>query len=874
MTEIKEEYFQIDGGDFVGEPPNTYHKFKYSLDNFQKHAIKAIQSNDNVLCTAHTGAGKTSLAIESIKMHLEKDPNNHCAFISPIKSLSNQKYKEFKEIFDESGVSNVGILTGDVKINTSARVLIITAEILRNSLYKNKDSRSVYDFDFDEEKISLIVFDEFHFINNYDRGRVWEEIIMKLNPKVQLVMLSATITGADKIGSWIGNLNKVNTHLVSTDFRPVPLNHYIYDWTKRWIWDKNPVIGHPLKCIYSGKKDSNDATWKEGSWTDVFRNISNYEKIKGKIIYPQNVLYDCLKYCNDNEMLPANVFILNRMHIQTIAEKMQLTVTDHKEKSEIEQIWNSYLLPFKEETEKSSQYNDVFNYAMKGIGIHHSGMIAILKEIVEILYEKKLIKILLSTETFAMGVNMPTKTVIFYNVSKFDGRSKQKRVIEPAEYIQMAGRAGRRGMDHYGNVIILPDSTIKSEEIAKKMIKANPQKVESKFQIDYSFILKRMNFIDNTLNTDTNIFEYIANELSKTMFSLEKDKLYYADLEEKKNEINVLKEKANNKSRGINKVLGKSEDHKINISDECMAHINGIVSEENKVIELESMEIPIKMRPNERKKFDKKMMKKKNDIISEIIGENPNQCLLNKSENIFSSFSDLQIVNKEIENLEKFILNANGMNTVFEKQIKLVLDYLTKFNMLKQISDPIDTYKLTSLGKISSEINECNPLIMGFVLQEKLLNDLEFPDIVGVLSCFISEKSKTEIYLSDIDLNREVKSVLEKINNFGEELRIEEDTLNSKLPYTFRSEWNFNLSLFEFAKRWAEGENWVSIKKDYFEVFDFEGNFCNYILRLVQLLKNIESVAMNIDNPELLSKITGCEEKLIRGIVITQSLYV
>jgi len=232
---------------FTGDPPPDYFPFKYPLDHFQLFGCQAIEKNENLLVTAHTGSGKTVLALYAIARCLAK--NQRVIYISPIKTLSNQKYKEFGENFD-----SIGILTGDIKINPDAQCLIMTAEILRNFLTSHKTPSY-----FSLENVTCVVLDEVHFINNQDRGRVWEEIILYLDSKIQLVMLSATLSQPLLFVDWIAKLKNIPCHLVGTVKRPVPLCHYLY-------WENE---------IHCYLKEEN---WKPNVWSTTVARIEKYYK--------------------------------------------------------------------------------------------------------------------------------------------------------------------------------------------------------------------------------------------------------------------------------------------------------------------------------------------------------------------------------------------------------------------------------------------------------------------------------------------------------------------------------------------------------------------------------------------------------------------
>ena len=239
------------------------YEFPYTLDNFQEAGIYAIQNNENVLITAHTGSGKTVLAIYGIAYAIKN--NKKVIYTSPTKSLSNQKYDEFIKLF--SGISTIGIMTGDIKVNPDAQIMIMTTEILRNILYKEKQLdglESAQSF-INMNDVGVVVFDEVHYINDPDRGRVWEEVIVMLRPEISLIMLSATIDKAEQFCSWIGNIKQKNINLIKTSHRVVPLKHYF--WKDQHYKDEQ---GKPR------------VKWEKIQICDNNGNFKNYDLIKQK----------------------------------------------------------------------------------------------------------------------------------------------------------------------------------------------------------------------------------------------------------------------------------------------------------------------------------------------------------------------------------------------------------------------------------------------------------------------------------------------------------------------------------------------------------------------------------------------------------------
>ena len=513
------EYTKVHTGKYIKPIPKTYFDFQYELDDFQLYGCDVIHSNENLLVTAHTGSGKTALALEAIAKTLSE--NNKCVYISPIKALSNQKYAEFSLYFN-----SIGIITGDIKVNPIGDLLIMTAEIFRNAILKTDNSN--YEWATDITKIKCVIIDEVHSINLPERGKVWEEIIINLDKNIQLVLLSATISEPLNFIEWIGNLKQVPCHLVSTSSRPIPLHHGIW-------WDDT------INYVLYGDKE-----WQYNVWNNLSKKINNYFKTNQ---YNLSIFIKCIKYLFENNMLPANVFLLNRELCIKYAKKIPFTFVSIEEINNIQHIWNNKLHKYKILYGSSPDWITLYDLVIKGIGYHHSGMIPILKEIVEILYSEGYIKLLFATETFAMGVNMPTKTVVFYNTTKYDGN--HIRPLKSEEYAQMAGRAGRRGKDSSGTIIIIPYPNFITETEARQMILSPPRVLSSKLTLDYIFILKHIN--NNILDIYNNsLFRYqeFNNHIYKYKFNDIKEKLNNISISESDitiyNQINDINIKLQN----------------------------------------------------------------------------------------------------------------------------------------------------------------------------------------------------------------------------------------------------------------------------------------------------------------------------------------
>ncbi|AQK68647.1 DExH-box ATP-dependent RNA helicase DExH11 [Zea mays] len=378
--------------------PDMAIEFPFELDKFQKEAIYYLEKGESVFVAAHTSAGKTVVAEYAFAL-----ATKHCTrsvYTAPIKTISNQKYRDFSGKFD------VGLLTGDVSIRPEATCLIMTTEILRSMLYRGADII---------RDIEWVIFDEVHYVNDAERGVVWEEVIIMLPKHINIVLLSATVPNTVEFADWIGRTKQKKIRVTSER-------------------------------------------------------------------YMESTLLE--KYC----LYHVVIFCFSKNRCDKSADSMFGTdLTSSSEKSEIRVFCDKAFSRLKGSDRNLPQVVGIQSLLRRGIGVHHAGLLPIVKEVVEMLFCRGVIKVLFSTETFAMGVNAPARTVVFDSLRKFDG--KEHRKLLPGEYIQMAGRAGRRGLDNIGTVIIMCRDEIPEESDLKNLIVGKPTRLESQFRLTYTMIL-------------------------------------------------------------------------------------------------------------------------------------------------------------------------------------------------------------------------------------------------------------------------------------------------------------------------------------------------------------------------------------------------
>lgn len=443
-------------------PAKTY---PFVLDPFQEEAIKCIDNNQSVLVSAHTSAGKTVIAEYAIALSLQK--KQRVIYTTPIKALSNQKYREMYEEFQD-----VGLLTGDVTINPNASVVIMTTEILRSMLYRGCEIM---------REVGWVVFDEIHYMRDKERGVVWEETIILLPDNVHHVFLSATILNATQFAEWIAYIHKQPCHVVYTDFRPTPLQHYIY-----------PSGGNGLHLVVDEKGEFREANFNKAmsflqDQSTVEGNADGKTKKKNNKAQAGSNVFKIVKMIMERNYAPVIIFSFSKKECEGYALQMsKLDFNTEAEKKLVQEVFKNAIDCLSDEDKKLPQVEHVLPVLMRGIGIHHGGLLPILKEVIEILFSEGLIKALFATETFAMGLNMPARTVLFTSARKFDG--KDMRWITGGEYIQMSGRAGRRGIDERGIVIMIVDEKLDSE-VGKSLMKGHSDPINSAFRLTYNMVL-------------------------------------------------------------------------------------------------------------------------------------------------------------------------------------------------------------------------------------------------------------------------------------------------------------------------------------------------------------------------------------------------
>lgn len=429
------------------------HSFEY--DDFQKRAIAVIDQERSLLVSAPTGSGKTVIAEYAIEQSLAR--NEGVIYTAPIKALSNQKYRDFASKYGDK----IGILTGDVSINPDAPVLIMTTEIYRNTLFE--DTKRL-------QNIRWVIFDEVHYLDDWERGTVWEESIMFSPPHLELLCLSATVPNVSEIADWIREILKRPIEVILESHRPVPLVQLFQCQGK--------IVNNIEKLRREGYEGHDN-------WSELRRQRRHRHHWDEHRALP-NRLDKLIAHLQSENRLPAIFFTFGRRRTETLAwELPTFDFLNEEERKEIVNLYTELCEKFGLLSEKSAQ--DLKPLIDRGIAYHHAGMLPTLKEVIERLFTSKLIKLIFTTETFALGINMPARTVVFDELRKFYGTHFGN--LKTRDFYQMAGRAGRRGMDERGFVYsrVNPHQTPHHDVV--KIIHGKPEAIQSQFNTTYATLL-------------------------------------------------------------------------------------------------------------------------------------------------------------------------------------------------------------------------------------------------------------------------------------------------------------------------------------------------------------------------------------------------
>ena len=697
---------------------NLEEYFPFPLDTFQIEAIKAINSGNSIVLTAPTGSGKTLIGEFAIYRGLSHE--SRVFYTTPLKALSNQKFRDFVNQFGEN---KVGLLTGDISINRDAPILVMTTEIFRNMLYGEFE-----EFDDPLVNIESVILDECHYMNDPQRGTVWEETIIHCPSRTQIIALSATISNADQLQNWIEKVHGP-TVLVNSNKRPVPLD-FIFCSAK----GLHPLLNNKGNGIHPNCK-----VWRAPKGQKKRGKV-------GRIIQPKSPpIGFVISKLAERDMLPAIYFIFSRRGCDKAVEHIKdLSLVSYLEANLISQRLDIYL--------KNNQdgIKDKFHCeALKrGIASHHAGLLPAWKELVEELFQQGLIKVVFATETLAAGINMPARTTVISSLSK---RTEEgHRLLFSSEFLQMSGRAGRRGKDLQGYVVTL-QTRFEGAKEASTLAISKPNPLVSQFTPSYGMVLnllqnysldKSRELIKRSFGSFLYLEEsfeekVILDNLDKDLIELKKitSNVSWQDFDLYEKLKSRLKEE-----RRLLRILEKQAAEKL--SEEITNALSFI--KDGSLISIKAPQINRKILPA----LICKKIYESNKIKNLLCLTIENLFILIKPSYIINIFPDLEEI--EISNLEEPVMNFSGEVVRGDNQSQIFVDKILKISEETDLKTP--QYDLTT------EV----------LTQQKLINNLD-KRIINLPAHQFGDHRKLKRYRKKIlDIEQEIimrNSLLEDKEN-------------------------------------------------------------------------------------------------------------
>lgn len=731
-------------------------EFPFELDDFQKEACEVIDNGESVVVCAPTGAGKTVIAQHAIHRALEQECR--IFYTTPLKALSNQKFYDFGEKY---GYDKVGLLTGDTSINRGAQVVIMTTEVFRNMLY-GTNFGAVAD---NLKDVRYVVLDEVHYMNDEQRGTVWEESIIYCPTNIQIIALSATVANCDELTNWINTVHS-RTKLVNTDFRPVPLRFYYFDSSQ------------PFKLL--------PLLTPEGKLNKKIRP-ERPQWAKGKDKRKKTYVKQIIQNLADANMLPAIYFTFSRKKCDEQMEKCAgLGLNTKAEQEEIKAFIDEFI------AENPHLYgNKHIEYLIQGVASHHAGLLPAWKNLVEKLFQKGLIKVVFATETLAAGINMPARSTVISATSK--RTDSGHRMLTANEFLQMSGRAGRRGMDEVGYVTIVGTSFQTPEEVAELVLSgSNP--LESRFSPSYSMVL--------------NLLQRFTLEESKELI-LKSFGYYSSDFR-------------------LKPILAQIEQFDNEINERnfvCPSHLS-----DDKLLEYDKLRFLYVQNRQTYKKILRQEKQKHRPLSPEVIefGER-NKADLHKLQSFACDLcKHYKKHSKNIEVIKRIESKKKKLQKEIEKQKDIYWNKFLAHRAVLQDYGYLQNDYPTEKGKTTSQIRAENELFLAEIIFSGVLENLTPSQLAGVICAITTEELRIEIPY--VPFSEPVRKTLNKIRNIKKKLA------KAQANYDIDSPLNINPYFSSMIELWVEGAEWETVTE---QIDIGEGDIVRAFKRVVDVLRQL-----------------------------------
>ena len=759
-------------------------QFDFGFDEFQILACHAVEDGKGVLVAAPTGAGKT--VVGEFAAFSALAIGKKCFYTTPIKALSNQKFQEFVDRFGEE---RVGLLTGDTNINSEAEILVMTTEVLRNMLYANSSTL---------KNLGSVVMDEVHYLADKSRGAVWEEVLIHLMESVQVISLSATVSNAEEFGDWLGEVRGA-TEVIVSEVRPIPLYQHV-------------LIGDRLVDLFREQGRINPEIL--GLEREALRHVRAPRHRRERFGESDNRLTrpDIIEKLQRENLLPAITFIFSRAGCdaavkQCLAAGIKLTNTE--ERLEIIETASKYTQNLAEEDLEVLGYRDWLIALERGIAAHHAGLLPSFKGAVEELFKRGLVKAVFATETLALGINMPARTVVLEKLTKWNGEAHVP--ITPGEYTQLTGRAGRRGIDIEGNAVVQWSPTVDSATAAG-LASTRTYPLRSSFTPTY--------------NMSINLIARFGRE--RAHGSLESS---FAQFQADRAVVGLVRQ------------IRKSNSAAAELEESAQCHLGNFSDYSRIRIDIKELERLLSKRDSRRSIDQRQRVKLENELDGMRRALRQHSCHSCNDRETHARFAEkADRLNRESEGLRARVENRTH---VISKTFDRICDVLTHLGY-------IEGEKPLEQGKILAKIFAESDLLLTESIRRGVFEGLSPTELLSVASAMIYQGRSSEPYSPKMP-NENVTQALVAVSRIWIELEAIENEFDVKT----QREPDFGFCYASF--RWANGHSLSSVLKGTEMTV---GDFVRSIKQLIDLLTQIGGAAEDLR--------PACREgikRLDRGVV-------
>ena len=730
--------------------------FPFELDPFQIDACHALESGKGVLVAAPTGAGKT--IVGEFAVDLVINSGGKCFYTTPIKALSNQKYQELSSKYGEN---KIGLLTGDTSINSEAQIVVMTTEVLRNMIYSNSSTIS---------DLKYVVMDEVHYLADKFRGAVWEEILIHLSEAVQVISLSATVSNAEEFGEWLQTV-RGETEVIVSEIRPVPLYQHV-------------LFGNRILDLFGENQKLNpELTRLE---RDTYRQIRGNWRDKPKGPKPL-MRSEIIEKLDREGLLPAITFIFSRNNCDAAVRQCLaagIRLTNGEERKEIRATIARNMKNLAEEDLVVIGYYEWADALERGIAAHHAGLLPAFKVTVEELFQRGLVKAVFATETLALGINMPARTVVLEKLSKWNGEAHV--AISPGEYTQLTGRAGRRGIDIEGNAVILWNNDLDSTSVGG-LASTRTYPLKSSFKPTY--------------NMSINLISQFGSDRARTSL-----------------ESSLAQFQADKAVVGLAKQIRKNESARDELNKQISCHLGDFTQYASIRGEIKNLET------------EGRRSRRKRHEIEEEIGSLRKRLKQHPSHNCPERESHSRIA----ERSQRLQREIDGLKERIESRTNVIAK---RFDRIKVILDRfgyIDNDVITKSGRLLAKIYGETDLLIAESIQAGIFDRLTPPDLVSVISACIYESRNDEaakVPRGDIQLALAgISGIYSKIHDAESDMNLEP----MRAP---------DFGFCWAAHKWASGHSLTAVLKG----SDLTvGDFVRSMKQIIDLLRQLRNAAPDL----------------------------